>query len=130
MAYRFPRLYAALAIPVPWIRLLMAALVVVSMGIGVGLAAEDLTRYSDWLDELIFVIRAAMGFVFIFLGLTVAMLVYLVPTISAWRKHKRLRRVISVLNLFFGWTIFGWLVLLAWGCTPDKETETGRMILP
>lgn len=122
MAYRFPRLYAALAIPVPWIRLSMALLVVVSMGVGVDRAANGLMPHPDWLDDLVFVIRAAMLSVLIFFGLIVVLLAYFTPTILAWRKHKRLRRVITVLNLFFGWTVFGWLVLLAWGYTPDKET--------
>jgi hypothetical protein len=122
MAYRFPRLYAALAIPIPWIRIVAGALVLISMGIGVDLAANGLVRYPDWLDRLIFVIQAAVLSVVIFVGLIAAMAVYFGPTIFAWRKHKRLRRVISVLNFFLGWTIFGWLVLLAWGCTPDKES--------
>jgi hypothetical protein len=123
MAYRFPRLYAAIAVPVLWIRLFLVALVVVSMGFGVDLAAKGLMLYPDWLDQLLFMVRAAMLSVFLFFGLTIATLAYFIPTISAWRKHKRLRRVISVLNLFVGWTIFGWLILLAWAYTSDKETE-------
>lgn len=123
MAYRFPRIYAALAVPVLWIRLLMAVLVIVSLMIGVGQAANSLVQYPDWLDRLVFVIQAAVLAVVIFFGLIVALTVYFGPTIFAWRKNKRLRRVITVLNLFLGWTIFGWLVLLAWGCTPDKESE-------
>jgi hypothetical protein len=123
MAYRFPRLYAALAVPILWIRLLAAVLIIVSILVGVGRAANGLGQYSDWFDRLVFVIQAAVLSVVIFFGLIVALTVYFSPTIFAWRKHKRLRRVISVLNLFLGWTIFGWLVLLAWGCTLDKESE-------
>jgi len=123
MAYRFPRLYKDLAVPIPWIRLLIAVLVLVSMGVGVDRAGKGLMEYPDWLDELLFVIRAAILSLVTFFGLLVASIAYFIPTVFAWRKYKRLRRIISVLNLFCGWTIFGWLILLAWACTPDKETE-------
>jgi len=39
--------------------------------------------------------------------------------IAAWRE-KRTAMVLGVVNLFFGWTCFGWLICLAWALTPDR----------
>jgi ABC-type microcin C transport system permease subunit YejB len=52
----------------------MSVLVIISIPIGVDRAANGLMPYPDWLDRLVFVIRAAVLSVLIFLGLVVAFL--------------------------------------------------------
>lgn len=38
---------------------------------------------------------------------------YFLPTIVAWFRDSRLTAPVFILNLFFGWTFFGWVVALA-----------------
>lgn len=46
---------------------------------------------------------------------------YFFPTYMAYHNHKPVAGVIFVLNLFFGWTLIGWMLLGAWGCMPERE---------
>lgn len=43
--------------------------------------------------------------------------------IAAWR-GKRAAMILGVVNLFFGWTCFGWLICLAWAMTPEPPAST------
>jgi RsiW-degrading membrane proteinase PrsW (M82 family) len=62
-----------------------------------------------WLIFL--VILAALGFV-----------VYFLPSIIAeLRKHPQ-GMPILVVNLFFGWTLIGWVVALAWSFSAQKRS--------
>ncbi|MEI6847202.1 MAG: superinfection immunity protein [Chlorobiaceae bacterium] len=46
--------------------------------------------------------------------------VYMFPTINAFdRKHHKLGRI-TALNVFLGWTFFGWLAALLWSVTEDN----------
>jgi hypothetical protein len=40
--------------------------------------------------------------------------IYFLPSIIAFRRECRLDGAIFVFNLVFGWTVFGWLITLAW----------------
>lgn len=49
--------------------------------------------------------------------------VHLIPTlVAAHREHCHTHTIFSV-NLFFGWTIADWLVLLAWACSGQRLRE-------
>lgn len=49
-----------------------------------------------------------------------ALIIYLVPSIVAkMRKHKKVNEIIIV-NVFLGWTFFGWVGALIWAVW-DKE---------
>jgi hypothetical protein len=52
---------------------------------------------------------------------------YLLPSICAvFRKHNNQTPVFLV-NLFFGWTILGWLVALIWSGTDNvRKTEVAK----
>ena len=56
-----------------------------------------------------------MGF-FILIGL------YFLPTLNAILKGSKCRNkeAIFFANLFFGWTVIGWFIVLVWSCT-NKE---------
>lgn len=56
--------------------------------------------------------------------MTGMLLVYVAPTAVAYvRDHQNVMPIL-VLNLFFGWTMLGWVVCLAWAFTSDvKETR-------
>lgn len=60
----------------------------------------------------------------IFIIIFSAALFYLLPSIIAnSRKHKN-KNSICVINIFFGWTILGWVVCLAWSVSSNVETAT------
>lgn len=50
---------------------------------------------------------------FIFLAL------YFLPTIVASARHVHCRGGIVMLNVFLGWTFFGWIAALIWALTAD-----------
>lgn len=54
---------------------------------------------------------------------SIALLLYLLPTIVAvCRAHQNLL-AISVLNILTGWSFVGWVVAMVWACT---EVRGGR----
>jgi hypothetical protein len=61
-----------------------------------------------------------MGMIGTFALFGALLMLYPLPFfIAAWRE-KRTAMVLGVVNLFFGWTCFGWLICLAWALTPDR----------
>ncbi|WP_417788339.1 superinfection immunity protein [Stutzerimonas xanthomarina] len=57
---------------------------------------------------------AAMLFIAFGIGL------YFLPLIIAVIKNKRNMLAISMLNLFAGWTLLGWIAALVWACLEEK----------
>jgi len=51
---------------------------------------------------------------------TFAMILYFLPSIIAFfAREKKNRVAIFALNLFFGWTLLGWVIALVWALTED-----------
>jgi uncharacterized membrane protein len=48
-------------------------------------------------------------------------LIYFIPTISAYSRKKTNASSILILNLFLGWTIIGWIVSLVWAVSKDNK---------
>ena len=47
-------------------------------------------------------------------------LIYLLPTLVAgFRKHHNVNSI-CITNLFFGWTLLGWVVALIWAVSNEK----------
>ena len=46
--------------------------------------------------------------------------VYFIPAIVGYSKKKKNAGAILTLNLFLGWTFFGWVIALAWSTTERK----------
>jgi cytochrome c biogenesis protein CcdA len=46
--------------------------------------------------------------------IAVAVLIYFLPTIIAYKKNHANRVIILVLNIVFGWTFLGWIGCLIW----------------
>jgi hypothetical protein len=67
------------------------------------------------------------GLFYLLLGF-LAVGIYFMPTFFAWIDRKRNTVAIFALNLFLGWTFFGWVVAMAWSLTKDRERGTkGRL---
>lgn len=59
-------------------------------------------------------IRSDMGFLFVvvfYLGLAI---IYVIPSIVAFRRNHPNRWIIAVINMAFGGTIIGWGIALVW----------------
>jgi hypothetical protein len=46
-------------------------------------------------------------------------ILYFVPAVLG--RKKRTANSIAIVNLFFGWTVIGWVGCLAWAASPDKK---------
>ena len=49
-----------------------------------------------------------------------AFVLYFLPSIVAIRRRKINRNAIIALNLFLGWSIFGWVISLVWALKVDE----------
>jgi len=54
-------------------------------------------------------------------GIAVALAVYFIPSIVAWRTTHTQPTAIILLNVFLGWTFIGWVVPLLWATMQDKN---------
>lgn len=55
----------------------------------------------------------------VFFLIVLALFVYFLPTIIG--SGKRNAFAIFAANVFFGWTVIGWFIILVWALTVDKE---------
>ena len=46
---------------------------------------------------------------------------YLLPCVIARGRRHRSTNSIAICNLFFGWTIIGWILCLSWGLSGNVE---------
>jgi hypothetical protein len=87
---------------------------------------EDQTHERRNIAPLVFVGIAAWSVVWWFIPyittiLTIFFAIYFVPMIVAGVRHHHNRMAISVLNVFLGWTLIGWVVALVWACTRSEQ---------
>ena len=59
--------------------------------------------------------------------LIVAVLIYFLPTIVALSRGHLSALAIFFLNLFFGWSLIGWLVAFIWSCTGNTAANYYRL---
>ena len=46
--------------------------------------------------------------------LAITFIVYFLPSLIAWQRGHESINSITIVNLFLGWTFFGWVISLAW----------------
>ena len=49
----------------------------------------------------------------------IAVAVYFIPTIIAFKRKKKDRLAIGALNLLLGWTFLGWVIAFVWSLKSD-----------
>lgn len=54
----------------------------------------------------------------------IALLVYFLPTIVASNREVRNAGSVVVINIFFGWTLIGWVIALAMACADVDEDKS------
>lgn len=64
--------------------------------------------------------------VYMWLLMVIAVALYFMPTIVAGYRHHNSLFLIVVLNILFGWTMLGWLLLLVWACFGDQHSSWSR----
>jgi len=62
-----------------------------------------------------------LGMITFILMMVLAAGVYFLPSIIAASVNKKAGCAIFVVNLFFGWSLIGWVVALAWALVPDEK---------
>jgi hypothetical protein len=53
-------------------------------------------------------------------GIGLSLVIYFLPAIWAYRKNRKNKLSILLLNIFLGWTLIGWVVALVWTAAEDK----------
>lgn len=48
-------------------------------------------------------------------------IIYFLPALIAWHRKKANALAITLLNLFLGWTFFGWIGALIWAVAKDNK---------
>jgi hypothetical protein len=61
-----------------------------------------------------------MGWILILIGL----FLYFIPAIVARRREHHNAGAITVLNVFLGWTLLGWVIALVWAMT-SRPSDSG-----
>jgi cbb3-type cytochrome oxidase subunit 3 len=64
-----------------------------------------------------------IGLLLAFLAFTLFICVYLIPTFIAYRKDKKDKLAILLINIFLGSTFIGWVIALVWALTSDKKSN-------
>jgi len=56
--------------------------------------------------------------------LVIIVALYMLPTLAAFARDHPRRGAITLLNILFGWTLIGWIVLFMWALLgPTEATE-------
>lgn len=55
---------------------------------------------------------------------------YLLPSVVARLRRHRSCNSICIINLFFGWTILGWVICLAWSASGNVEPKRLKTVEP
>jgi hypothetical protein len=59
------------------------------------------------------------------IGIILLAFVYLVPSFVAAGRNHHNSTPIFLVNLFFGWTVLGWLIALVWSFTEVHKHDDG-----
>jgi hypothetical protein len=54
--------------------------------------------------------------------LAIAAVVYVLPTVLAVHRNCKATAWISAVNIFLGWTVFGWFAAIGWAATGKART--------
>jgi uncharacterized membrane protein (DUF485 family) len=50
-------------------------------------------------------------------------IIYMLPTLIAYARDIPQRRMITVLNIIFGWTLIGWVATFIWAMSAETEQD-------
>lgn len=56
--------------------------------------------------------------------------VYLLPSLIAFQRHHLNKVPITIVNIFLGWTVVGWVGTLAWSATANIRKISHSMTTP
>jgi hypothetical protein len=65
--------------------------------------------------------------IILLLSALVALAVYFIPALVAWRRDHKSLPFVFCLNAMLGWTFFGWVVALVWAITgPSRRAPAAN----
>jgi hypothetical protein len=53
-----------------------------------------------------------------------SIILYFFPTYTAWRKKHNNLEAISIINIFLGWTLIGWVFALVWAVKKQESISS------
>lgn len=63
------------------------------------------------------------------LTLALAVVLYFLPSVVAFRRQHKSAQAIALVNIFLGWTLVGWLWALVWSYTGNTaQAEAGDRV--
>ena len=61
-----------------------------------------------------------------FIVLAALVVIYLLPTIIAANRHRISTGPIAAVNIFFGWTLIGWVICLVWALSGNVNSAPAK----
>ena len=55
--------------------------------------------------------------------LLLILIIYMLPTLIAYSREHSRRAVVTVFNIFLGWTLLGWIVVFLWAALGRVEDQ-------
>ena len=55
--------------------------------------------------------------------LAIIVLIYMLPTLIAFGRDHPRRGLILILNVIFGWTLLGWILIFLWAALGRSEVD-------
>lgn len=55
------------------------------------------------------------------IALFIILVIYFLPTLIAQKRKHKQYQPITLVNLFFGWTILGWFIALIWAVSYQEQ---------
>ena len=52
---------------------------------------------------------------------------YFLPAVIAYQRKHHQTAAITILNLFLGWTLLGWIIALVWSATAVQMSEKTKL---
>lgn len=56
--------------------------------------------------------------------LAIVVFLYMLPTLIAFAREHRRRVDVAVLNILFGWTLIGWVLVFLWAALARPAAQT------
>lgn len=67
----------------------------------------------------------SISLAFLIFLLVIVAVIHFIPSIVAYKRRHRNILPIIIINIFFGWTLIGWVIALVWSLTDNTHANNG-----
>jgi hypothetical protein len=64
---------------------------------------------------------AASAFVQLLVIVLLCLFLYFLPSVISFKRRVRARVQVLIVNLFLGWSLLGWFIVLVWAFSPNVD---------